>query len=1221
MAIVLSCLVVGFNFITKAEDEVEVSSSLKPVEMSVRLNGQDGYTTATVPAGVIADNKDSIAFSGTVPSQAILQKALLVDHETNTETEIARVAKYQGKTYYSLDANDSSGSLLLATQDLVLVYAEKYSVVFNKTGSGTFDPSATHENDEYYVWGGEDLTIQCNPDQDYYTGKVEYSIAGQGTKTVSPSNNYVKISSKNISGDMVVTLPFVYIEEYTVHDVRFMSNSKYYPELKGLDNQGGISQSSTEKDQTLDSVRPGDTATFYLFSQANSTSSKRYLLNMLAINGVDVKYPKTTGVIESTPFRGGEITVELLKEDNTFSGESNKPRTIYEIKVSKVHENIEVAYYFKNQYDKEIIIKGLTGIEQTAYAEEDVNIALIRRYYTFTQDEIYKNVYTAYYTGRGAITGINWFPSDNLVLYTVKPGYNPYTVKTEMYYDDELATGVIRDTEIADTPLNVIKQAGSSYEDAGRYNTSQRYWGYSEDTELYNHETSNYLKREGININRTDLLLTTLSKRSEDWYAVALSQNESYNQQLYLDAEPYEYHIECDLNGGIISSASEGYTLEGNKLVSPIFKMENGDVYTSMPSVVPTQSGKRFLGWQMVDEAGNNIAGGFYTKNAQFVINKDTVDKAIGNKAENENQTFKFVAVWQDDATADTVTVHISVYQEVLDDEDEPGATYVTENGKRYKQIVSSDEEQHSAQTTILLDRHEPSPESAYVLNDALSNLEIVTDATNPESNQLTAYYDFNLVTLTVTKQVYGRPNTQAFNITVKLTPDENSIFNLDEARELIDVDELTVNGSDLVYTKQFENGSVETFENVPYGWTFEVSEETKPSDFTSVIRNGNKTSEDNQPLTGTLTENTDIIVENSKLNDDKNVETDKWLTKNNDGTYKLTMEAYATGQTVVDEVQNAVPTDYVLILDQSGSMATQDMPNGYTGEMKNWTSEDAKGKYFKTEDGKYYPVVYKNKPSVDYNSISSPKMQSLTTYDTVLQGEVFGTNDEETRYENRPNLGIFGTFNQDVYYKDDTNAYYRVHTFSEGLLGRYHGTLYYVDAYDVRHDLGTYTYIDPVWDPTVRIPLYTDTLLVEERGGWPTHTTGYHLETNKTPSYSLYYTDEDGVEHEVPGTNPQDATNKAVYSGYLYTPRDNITRRKALENAAKAFTDIIEYQAEAYDVDHKIAIVGFSSLTGADNTEILTRTSELDTVPASNYNYLYKEFPDDVNYNGDQYT
>lgn len=42
----------------------------------------------------------------------------------------------------------------------------------------------------------------------------------------------------------------------------------------------------------------------------------------------------------------------------------------------------------------------------------------------------------------------------------------------------------------------------------------------------------------------------------------------------------------------------------------------------------------------------------------------------------------------------------------------------------------------------------------------------------------------------------------------------------------------------------------------------------------------------------------------------------------NGDGTYTITLEAYATGSQIITEVTEDIPTDIVLVLDQSGSMA-----------------------------------------------------------------------------------------------------------------------------------------------------------------------------------------------------------------------------------------------------------------------------------------------------------
>ena len=46
-----------------------------------------------------------------------------------------------------------------------------------------------------------------------------------------------------------------------------------------------------------------------------------------------------------------------------------------------------------------------------------------------------------------------------------------------------------------------------------------------------------------------------------------------------------------------------------------------------------------------------------------------------------------------------------------------------------------------------------------------------------------------------------------------------------------------------------------------------------------------------------------------------------KSLYRNADGTYDIVIESWATGEVEHHEVEEAVPTDFVLVLDQSGSM------------------------------------------------------------------------------------------------------------------------------------------------------------------------------------------------------------------------------------------------------------------------------------------------------------
>ena len=42
----------------------------------------------------------------------------------------------------------------------------------------------------------------------------------------------------------------------------------------------------------------------------------------------------------------------------------------------------------------------------------------------------------------------------------------------------------------------------------------------------------------------------------------------------------------------------------------------------------------------------------------------------------------------------------------------------------------------------------------------------------------------------------------------------------------------------------------------------------------------------------------------------------------NDDGTYTITLEAYATGEKIITDITKDVPTDIILVLDQAGSMA-----------------------------------------------------------------------------------------------------------------------------------------------------------------------------------------------------------------------------------------------------------------------------------------------------------
>lgn len=81
----------------------------------------------------------------------------------------------------------------------------------------------------------------------------------------------------------------------------------------------------------------------------------------------------------------------------------------------------------------------------------------------------------------------------------------------------------------------------------------------------------------------------------------------------------------------------------------------------------------------------------------------------------------------------------------------------------------------------------------------------------------------------------------------------------------------------------------------------------------------------------------------------------------NGDGTYTITLEAYATGSQIITEVTEDIPTDIVLVLDQSGSM-DDSFTSSYNYEsysdMTNFDYYDQQNNlFYKLDDGSYAQV------------------------------------------------------------------------------------------------------------------------------------------------------------------------------------------------------------------------------------------------------------------------
>ena len=119
------------------------------------------------------------------------------------------------------------------------------------------------------------------------------------------------------------------------------------------------------------------------------------------------------------------------------------------------------------------------------------------------------------------------------------------------------------------------------------------------------------------------------------------------------------------------------------------------------------------------------------------------------------------------------------------------------------------------------------------------------------------------------------------------------------------------------------------------------------------------------------------------------------------DGTYTINLEAYATGKTTTTITKEAVPLDIVLVLDQSGSMS-DDMGYTYTLEDKTSYSYDdinSSARYYLDTDGNYYKVQSEKNGIASWRKYYLFYKKDGTSYYLNLNGDEVTTNKRECNY------------------------------------------------------------------------------------------------------------------------------------------------------------------------------------------------------------------------------
>lgn len=349
-----------------------------------------------------------------------------------------------------------------------------------------------------------------------------------------------------------------------------------------------------------------------------------------------------------------------------------------------------------------------------------------------------------------------------------------------------------------------------------------------------------------------------------------------------------------------------------------------------------------------------------------------------------------------------------------------------------------------------------------------------------------------------------------------------------------------------------------------------------------------------------------------------------KYLTPNDNGKYDLTLEAYTTmtNTTMVEKV----PTDFVVVVDQSGSMSTADMPTGYTAVSSGKTIEEvAEGSYYvQAADGNYYRV-YGTK---DYLYRYYPSNYWFTGDVVDRLGTNLGWFMGETESST--------TFSNQFYFREvsDGTTYYRpITTTIEGKIGTYYMKFHYDSV--LTGDTVEFDREDTTYSTNGNSPWYHNLLngnVMKSGAAWwaadaatqtlypddkaYTYSELASIRTGMYVNYPMYerhvgytelkYRDVNGVEHTLAATNGQsqwefcnadgnvittnDGSTRPTYTG-LYEASGTTTRLAALKNALDDFAQAVANETDSSGiVDNKIAIVGFSS-DGYNNTEVLTKT------------------------------
>ena len=313
----------------------------------------------------------------------------------------------------------------------------------------------------------------------------------------------------------------------------------------------------------------------------------------------------------------------------------------------------------------------------------------------------------------------------------------------------------------------------------------------------------------------------------------------------------------------------------------------------------------------------------------------------------------------------------------------------------------------------------------------------------------------------------------------------------------------------------------------------------------------------------------------------------------NDDGTYTITLEAYATGEKIITDITKDVPTDVILVLDQSGSMADNIGSVTFSEYEDEWWLETV----YKTRNQDYYGyrhnggsgnLWYKLDGEENiYVSVSVTKQEEMS-YTEITNGRNASSDmGWATNYwDNRNNL-----------YAKVNGEYQKVTVTREGD--------------------GRRTYVYKLGDNVIArsqgrngIPDFSDSGI---EGGV------LYLaskDASKT-QYTYTYTDSNGSVQTIGISTGDDTIFKPTLYERTVNPNGGASRLATLKEAAGKLVDDIAAKARgtdgqygtADDINHRIAVVGFASQSGyGNNTELLSISGTNSSTVGVAYNEIKPE-------------